>query len=354
MPDFTDGRAGGALGADRGDGTSARARRRTAGRSWWPALVAVGAGRRRGCGGRQRLQRAHRSGAGRRRGRRARRTGRDPRPQGPRLRCGARRGDDRHPRSRRQQARERALSWEIESLVPIRREEPSLVSTGAVRLWMAGHALCSWSDVWAGAVRTGDSRGGGAGGRRDPRGAHLAVDHRHRSGARPASPSSHWLPDLEQAVRSDDLAAAEAALGPQPVLPAGTRARAGTGQAVVKPAALARTWRSCTASTPAELHGYLYRRAGPGRGRPAGRGLPGRDPARGRPARARGTTGLAVRRRPAAAARRRPGASGSVTTPRTSAPGSTTRQRTAGRRRGPTGCEPCGTRSPPCASRTGS
>lgn len=52
------------------------------------------------------------------------------------------------------QSRDSALSWEVEDLYD---EGPGSVSTGALRLWVAGHALCSWSDTWAVAVRTGDA-----------------------------------------------------------------------------------------------------------------------------------------------------------------------------------------------------
>jgi len=59
------------------------------------------------------------------------------------------------------QSRERALSWEIEDAVESAREEPFLVTTGALRLWTAGHALCSWSDIWAVALRAGDTAAAG-------------------------------------------------------------------------------------------------------------------------------------------------------------------------------------------------
>lgn len=109
------------------------------------------------------------------------------------------------------QARESALSWEVDDLVPAPADETVLVSTGAVRLWMSGHALCSWSDEWAVALRDGDTAA-------KRRAADVIVGARTWTSITDTDPDLagesefHWLPDLEQAIRSDDPAAAEAAL----------------------------------------------------------------------------------------------------------------------------------------------
>ena len=54
--------------------------------------------------------------------------------------------------------RERSLSWWVEDLYSdAPADERATVSTGALRLWVSGNALCSWSDTWAGALRKGDT-----------------------------------------------------------------------------------------------------------------------------------------------------------------------------------------------------
>jgi len=44
------------------------------------------------------------------------------------------------------QSRARSLSWESNNYADA---GGATVSTGALRLWMAGHAICSWTDNWA-------------------------------------------------------------------------------------------------------------------------------------------------------------------------------------------------------------
>jgi hypothetical protein len=117
------------------------------------------------------------------------------------------------------QSHERALSWEIEDAVESARDEPILVTTGAKRLWMAGHALCSWSDVWAVALRTGDTA-------TEDRAADVILDARTWPSITDTDPDLanesefDWLPDLEQAIRSDDPRAARKALfGNQSCMP---------------------------------------------------------------------------------------------------------------------------------------
>jgi hypothetical protein len=110
-----------------------------------------------------------------------------------------------------QQARESALSWEVEDLTPRPSEETVFVSTGALRLWVAGHALCSWSDTWAVALRTGDTA-------TEEEAAGVILEARTWPAITDTDPDlAHesefaWLPDLERAVRSEDTGAARAAL----------------------------------------------------------------------------------------------------------------------------------------------
>jgi hypothetical protein len=106
--------------------------------------------------------------------------------------------------------RERALSWEVDDLYEP-GPEAVLVSTGAVRLWMAGHALCSWSNEWAVALRTGDAAAESAA-------AGVILDARTWTAITDTDPDLAdqsefaWLPDLEDAVRTDDPRAARRAL----------------------------------------------------------------------------------------------------------------------------------------------
>lgn len=104
------------------------------------------------------------------------------------------------------EARESAVSWEAEDLAGAGR-----VSTGAVRLWTAGHAVCAWSDTWAVALRTGDAE------TRDEAAATILAARTwpaitdtdpDLTGESPFS----WLPDLAQAVRDGDTSAARDAL----------------------------------------------------------------------------------------------------------------------------------------------
>lgn len=123
------------------------------------------------------------------------------------------------------QARESALSWEVEDLSD---EVDTLVSTGALRLWMAGHALCSWSDAWAVALREGDD-----------------ASLRHAAdvimGARKwpaitdidtqlADSEAAWLPVLERAVETGDPAAAKDALDGNGACMPGLAPELGLGQ----------------------------------------------------------------------------------------------------------------------------
>lgn len=106
-------------------------------------------------------------------------------------------------------SRERALSWEVESLSS--DDNPALVSTGALRLWTAGHALCSWSNTWAVALRTDDAA-------IESQAAAVVVGARDWPSITDTDPDLanesefDWLPGLEAAIRSQDPAAARDAL----------------------------------------------------------------------------------------------------------------------------------------------
>ncbi len=106
-------------------------------------------------------------------------------------------------------SRERALSWEIESLSS--DKNPALVSTGALRLWTAGHALCSWSNTWAAALRNNDAA-------IESQAAVVVLGARHWPSITDTDPDLanesefDWLPGLEEAIRSQDPATARDAL----------------------------------------------------------------------------------------------------------------------------------------------
>jgi hypothetical protein len=104
------------------------------------------------------------------------------------------------------QARDSALSWEVGA-----NAEPVLVSTGALRLWMAGHALCSWSNTWAVALRAGDTT-------TEKQAADVILGARRWPAITDTDPEMAnesefaWLPELEQAIRSEDPLGAKDAL----------------------------------------------------------------------------------------------------------------------------------------------
>ncbi|WP_460819980.1 hypothetical protein [Nocardioides korecus] len=107
------------------------------------------------------------------------------------------------------QSHARALAWETDDLSS--DPEPAVVSTGALRLWTAGHALCAWSNTWAVALRSDDDQGAS-------RAAAVILGARTWSSIRDTDPELSdqsefaWLPRLERAVRASDPAAARAAL----------------------------------------------------------------------------------------------------------------------------------------------
>ncbi|ROR91048.1 hypothetical protein [Nocardioides aurantiacus] len=108
-----------------------------------------------------------------------------------------------------QQSRDRALAWETDDLSS--DPQPALVSTGAVRLWTSGHALCAWSNTWAAALRRNDDLGAS-------RAAAVILGARTWSSIRDTDPDLSgesefaWLPRLERAVRTSDPNAARTAL----------------------------------------------------------------------------------------------------------------------------------------------
>jgi hypothetical protein len=115
-------------------------------------------------------------------------------------------------------ARDSALDWELDNATRDRSDITAL-SSRALRLWMAGHALCSWSDVWAVALRTGDTAN-------EDRAADVILDARTWPSITDTDPEMadesefDWLPHLEQAVRAGDTRAARKALfGNQSCMP---------------------------------------------------------------------------------------------------------------------------------------
>jgi hypothetical protein len=128
-----------------------------------------------------------------------------------------------------EQARDSAVSWEVGSNVQPSSDEPTLVSTGAVRLWMAGHALCSWSNTWAVALRTGDIT-------TEQQAAEVILGARWWPSITATDPDLAnesefaWLPDLEQAIRSEDPSGAEDALAPHGACMPGLAPELGLGK----------------------------------------------------------------------------------------------------------------------------
>jgi hypothetical protein len=115
-------------------------------------------------------------------------------------------------------ARDSALAWELDNATRDGSDMTTL-SSGALRLWTAGHALCSWSNTWAAALRTGDAA-------TEERAAEVILDARTWPSITDTDPEMadesefDWLPDLERAIRSDEPAAARAALdGNQSCMP---------------------------------------------------------------------------------------------------------------------------------------
>jgi hypothetical protein len=127
------------------------------------------------------------------------------------------------------QARESALSWEVADNAGPESDEPTLVSVGALRLWMAGHALCSWSNTWAVALRDGDTA-------TEQQAAGVILGARHWRSVTDTDPDLAnesefaWLPDLERAVRSDDPAGAKRALAPHGACMPGLAPELGLGR----------------------------------------------------------------------------------------------------------------------------
>lgn len=111
------------------------------------------------------------------------------------------------------QSRDRAVAWEVDDLSD---EQGAIVSTGALRYWMAGHSLCAWSDTWAVALRTGDTA-------TERRAASVILEARDWPAITAIDgdllEEAAWVPRLEQAIRTEDLPAATSALLGQPCMP---------------------------------------------------------------------------------------------------------------------------------------
>lgn len=110
--------------------------------------------------------------------------------------------------------RANALSWEVGDL----SDEDTVVSMGALRLWMASHAVCSWTDRWAGALRTDDELV------RDEAAAVILSARTWPSitdtdTVMSVGTPAGWLPVLERAVRSEQPSAAAVALNGQACMP---------------------------------------------------------------------------------------------------------------------------------------
>ncbi|MDO7869594.1 hypothetical protein [Nocardioides jiangxiensis] len=124
------------------------------------------------------------------------------------------------------QARERSLAFEADDLAESRG--PS-VSAGALRLWMSGHALCSWTDQWAVALRSGDDEARGEA-------AKVVLSARTWPSITDTDPEMAnesefaWLPALEQAIEAQrPQAAREALFSNGSCLPAGLASPGGIG-----------------------------------------------------------------------------------------------------------------------------
>ena len=107
-------------------------------------------------------------------------------------------------------ARESAVSWQAQSWGGA-SSEPTFVSTGAIRLWTAGNAVCAWSDVWAGAVR-GDDAAAADEAATVILGAHSWAAITDTDPRLSGESEFSWLPALEEAVKNEDFTAARRSL----------------------------------------------------------------------------------------------------------------------------------------------
>lgn len=106
------------------------------------------------------------------------------------------------------ETRRRSLEFEASDL----DETPGpSVSTGALRLWMSGHALCSWTDQWAVALRSGDDDA-------QAEAAKVILSARTWPSITDTDPELAnesefaWLPSLEQAIEEERPQGAREAL----------------------------------------------------------------------------------------------------------------------------------------------
>lgn len=126
--------------------------------------------------------------------------------------------------------RQRSLSWWVADLRAdaTADDESAIVSVGALRLWVSGNALCSWTNTWAAARRD-----------RDAAAAERAADVILGSRTWPAISDTDpdladdsefaWLPDLTRAVRGDAPAQAQSVLETSSACRPGLSSRSGSG-----------------------------------------------------------------------------------------------------------------------------
>lgn len=124
------------------------------------------------------------------------------------------------------ETRQRALAFEVNNFPG---ESGPIVSTGAIRLWMAGHALCAWSDSWATALHEGDVEARDAA-------SEVVLTARTWPAITDTDPDMAdqsefaWLPDLERAIEMGRPRAARQALfGNSACMPDGITTASGLG-----------------------------------------------------------------------------------------------------------------------------
>lgn len=111
-------------------------------------------------------------------------------------------------------SRERALSWQVEdSVEAAATADYGGQSIGALRMWAAWYSLCAWSNAWAVALRAGDTDAESEA-TEVILGAHTWPAITDTDPLMGDESPSAWVPELEQAVGSDDRRAARAALSP--------------------------------------------------------------------------------------------------------------------------------------------
>jgi len=125
-----------------------------------------------------------------------------------------------------EEARQRSLDFEADDS---KGESGPVVSTGAIRLWMAGHAICSWTDQWAIALRSGDVETQRAA-------SEVVLSATTWPAITDTDPEMAnesefaWLPDLQHAIEADrPRAARDALFGNSSCMPDGLTTDLGLG-----------------------------------------------------------------------------------------------------------------------------